>query len=153
MTKIQGDIFKIENEFITICSSGFFQDLEENQKYNIEFKKFRKSRSLEQNSMMWGIINKISEETNNDIMDVYCTGLEYANAKSEFLMCIPEALESIKKSFRAVKICEKREYNGKDMLVLKCYIGSSKYDTKEMTTLIDYFIRQASELGIYIEEK
>lgn len=151
--KIQGDIFKIENEFITIRSDGFIKDLEVGQKYNIYFKKYKSNRSLEQNRMMWGIIQQISKETDNDIMDIYCTGLEAANAKSEFLMCIPEALESIKKSFRAVKICEKREYNGKDMLVLKCYIGSSKYNVTEMTELIEFFIRQAASLGIVIEDK
>lgn len=150
--KITGQIFQINEEFITIKSNTqYFGDLEVDEKYNIDFKKYRSSRTLEQNKMMWGIIQQIATETDNDIMEIYCGGLEKANAKSEFMMCLPEAIEEVKKCFRAVRICEMREYNGKEMAVLKCYIGSSKFDTKEMKFLIDYFIRLASELDISID--
>ena len=36
------------------------------------------------------------------------------------------------------------------MLVVKAFIGSSKFDVAEMTELINYFIQLASELNIYI---
>lgn len=149
--RITGDIFQIKDGFITIKSdTQYLQELEADTKYNIVFKKYRSNRTIEQNRMMWGIIQQIANETDNDIMDIYCEGLEHANAKSEFMMCLPEAIEDIKKCFRAVRICEIREYNGKQMAVIKCYVGSSKFDTKEMTILIDYFIRLASEFGIVI---
>lgn len=150
--KITGEIFQIKDEFITIkADTDYLQGLNFDEKYSIEFKKYRSNRSIEQNKMMWGIIQQIAKQTDNDIMDIYCEGLEKANAKSEFMMCLPEAIEEVKKCFRAVKICETREYNGKNMAVLKCYIGSSKYNSKEMTELIDYFIRLASEWGIVIK--
>lgn len=150
--KITGEIFSIKNEFITIkADTCFLQGIEKETKYSIDFKKYHKNRSVEQNKMMWGIIQQIANETDNDIMDIYCQGLEHANAKSEFMMCLPEAIEDVKKCFRAVKICETREYNGKQMAVVKCYIGSSKFDTKEMKELIDYFIRLAGEIGIIID--
>lgn len=151
--KITGEIFEINDEFITIKSdTQYFLGLDIDRKYSIEFKKYHTNRSLESNRMMWAIIQQIAKETDNDIMDIYCNGLEHADAKSEFMMCLPEALEDIKKCFRAVKICEMREYNGKQMAVIKCYIGSSKFNTKEMAELIEYFIRLASELGIAIKD-
>lgn len=149
MEKIQAEIFDIKDNFITLKADTFFK-LDIGKKYNIDFKQYHSSRSLQQNSMMWAIIQRISQETLNDEFEIYVDGLEKANCASEFMLILPEALESIKKTFRAVKVCESRDYNGKQMLVVKCFIGSSKYDSKEMTQLIEYFIQLASELGIYI---
>lgn len=149
MEKIQAEIFDIKDNFITLKVDTFFK-LEVGKKYNIDFKQYHTVRSLQQNSMMWAIIQRIAKETLNDEFEIYVEGLEKANCASEFLLILPEALESIKKTFRAVKVCENRLYNGKQMLVVKCYIGSSKYDSKEMTDLINYFVQLASELNIYI---
>lgn len=150
MINIQAEIFDIKDGFITLKTSNIYQDLNVGKQYNISFKKYHSNRSIEQNRMMWGIIQKIAKETNNDEMEIYIDGLEKANCVSEFLMMLPEAYESIKKTVRAAKICETREYNGKQMYVVKVFVGSSKYDTKEMTDLINYFIQLAAELNIYI---
>ena len=63
-------------------------------------------------------------------------------------MCIPEALSTFKKEFRAVKEVERREYNGKEMVVCKCFTGSSKYNSKEMSLLIEGILDTLSEMGI-----
>lgn len=149
MINLQAEIFNLDDQFIVLKTQEG-NDLELGKVYNITFKKYRSCRSIEQNKLMWEIISRIAKETNNDEMDVYAYGLEKANAKFEFLMILPEALESVKQTFRAVKICESREYNGKNMLVIKAFIGSSKFDVSEMTELINYFIQLASELNIYI---
>lgn len=149
MINIQAEIFDIKDNFITLKTNDLFQ-LDIGKTYNIVFKKYRSCRSIEQNKLMWEIISRIAKETNNDEMDIYAYGLEKANAKFEFLMILPEALESVKQTFRAVKICESREYNGKNILVIKVFIGSSKFDVSEMTELINYFIQLASELNVYI---
>ena len=149
MINLQAEIFNLDDQFIVLKTQEG-NDLELGKVYNVSFKKYRSCRSIEQNNLMWEIISRIAKETKNDDMDVYAYGLEKANAKFEFLMILPEALESVKQTFRAVKICESREYNNKNMLVVKAFIGSSKYDSKEMTQLIEYFIQLAAELGIYI---
>ncbi len=149
MINLQAEIFNLDDQFIVLKTQDS-NNLEIGKMYNISFKKYHTNRSIEQNRMMWGIIQRIAKETQNDEMDIYVDGLEKANCVSEFLMMLPEAYESIKKTVRAAKICETREYNGNQMHVVKVFIGSSKYDTKEMTELINYFIQLASELNIYI---
>ena len=37
---------------------------------------------------------------------------------------------------------------GVELVAFKCYIGSSRYDTKEMTELIDTALDYANEIGI-----
>lgn len=150
MINIQAEVFDIKDGFVTLKTNDLYNNLEVGKYYNISFKKYHSNRSLEQNRMMWGIIQRIAKETLNDEMDIYVEGLEKANCVSEFLMMLPEAYESIKKTVRAAKIYETREYNGKQMYVVKVFVGSSKYDVKEMTKLINYFIQLAAELNIYI---
>ena len=94
---------------------------------------------------------KIAEETDNDLMDLYIDVLEKASAKYEFLLVLPEAIEKLKQNFRAVKTLEYRDYNGKQMAVVKVFYGSSKFNTKEMSILIDKALQIASELGIVVE--
>lgn len=125
------------------------KDMEIGTKYTIT--KYVKKRSLDSNRMFWGILQKISEETDNDLMDLYITLLEQSNAKYEFLLVLPETIEALKKVFRAVKVLEYRDYNGKQMAVIKAYIGSSKFNTKEMKKLINKALQMASENNIVVE--
>ena len=37
-----------------------------------------------------------------------------------------------------------------DKCIIQAYYGSSRYDTKEMSVLIDYLVRQADDLGIQV---
>lgn len=151
--RIQAEILDIKDEIITLRTNNLINTLEVGKQYNVDFKKYYSNRSLEQNRLMWEIIRKLAKETGNDEWDIYIQGLEKADCSSEFMMILPEALESIEQSFRAVKVYQKRYYNGKEMLVVKVFIGSSKFDTEEMTRLIEYFMRIASEFGIFIGDE
>ena len=146
--KIVANLTKNTNGVLAFKTDSYTAPLKVGTRYNIEFKVYKSSRSLEQNRMMWAIIQDIAKETGNDEMDVYIVGLEHVNAKSDFILALPETEINLRKAYRAVKIMESREYNNKQMYVYKCYIGSSKFDTSEMTKLIDYFIGQAEELDL-----
>lgn len=150
--KLTGEIIKADEGMLIISYNGFLTDeLDLTKIYDIEVKEHKSKRSLEANCMLWGILQKIKEETDNDLMDLYIEVLEKADAKYDFLMVLSETVEELKKVFRAVKILEYREYNGKQMAVIKAYIGSSKFNTKEMSVLIDKAIQVASENGIAID--
>lgn len=148
--RIEAEILDISGEVICLRTNSLINTLEVGKRYNVDFKKYYSSRSLEQNRLMWKIIQRIAKETDNDEWEIYTQGLKHADCLSEYLMIIPEALESIRKSFRAVRVCQERIYNGKNVLIVKVFVGSSKFDTEEMTKLIEYFIRLASEFGIFI---
>ena len=123
----------------------------------VEVKERKSSRSLRQNNMLWGLISKIADEqsgehTDSVTMEIYCQLLQEANAAFEWLLTTAEKRDLLK-SFRAVQEYGEREVQAKNgetikMKVYKCFVGSSKFDTKEMTTLIDCALRYCDELGI-----
>ena len=151
--KLSADLKMNKGGVLLFDTDNFTPPLEMNKKYTLDIKPYKSSRSLDQNKLMWSIIQQIAKVTGNDEMSIYMAGLEYANVKYEFILALPESENALRHVFRAVKIASStRTINDKEMLVCKCYIGSSKFDTAEMTKLIDYFIKEAAELGIYIQK-
>lgn len=120
--------------------------------YQFEIKKQKSKRSLQQNALLWVLIHQIAEELQQDDMEVYISLLEEANAKFEYLLGLPTIEEELKRNFRAVKVVRPQEYQGKEMLVYKCFIGSSKFDTKEMTILIDKALEWCANLDIQVQQ-
>ena len=114
----------------------------------------RKSkRSLDQNALMWRLLTIYADALNGGRVggiapeEIYMQMLsKYGIA--EFLMVLPEAENTLKEAFRVVRKVDTRDYNGVEMNVYKCYCGSSKYDTKEMTNLIEGIFDELSQLGI-----
>lgn len=121
---------------------------DKNKEYVCDIAEAKSKRSIEQNKMLWELIGKIAYKTNNDDMDVYCSLLEKANAKYEYILTATDIEDELKKSFRGVRFIRKQEVNGKECYVYKVYIGSSKMNIQEMTNLIDMAMSVATEYGI-----
>ena len=148
--KIKGRLKRCNNNCISF-ELPYKLELELGKDYSLEIKPYKSSRSIEQNSLLWGLIQQISDETGNDPMDIYISALEKANAKYDYLQGLEEIEDDLKKVFRAVKpmnsfVNEK----GKTIVTYKVWFGSSKFDSAEMTKLIDYVIGIADELNIYL---
>lgn len=116
--------------------------------YKCEIKEPKSKRSLEQNKLLWKMIHEIAKVTNHDDMEVYCSALEKADAKSDYIITAINIEDNLRKTFRGVRFVRMQEVNGKDCYVYKVYLGSSKMNTKEMTELLDVVIKIASELGV-----
>lgn len=116
--------------------------------YSCTIKEPKSKRSLEQNKLLWKLIHLIAKETGQDDMEVYCSALERADAKSDYLISAFDMEDDLRKSFRGVRFVRKQDVNGKECNVYKVYLGSSKMDTKEMTELLEIVIQICSELGI-----
>ena len=136
----------------------FVKELEHLDLIDITAKKHKESRTLQQNKMLWAIISLISdklnfEHTEESTMKIYSELLVSANIKYEFMLILPEAKHILEQSFRAViDAGQSREVNGKELRMYKVFIGSSKFDTKEMTELIETALNYASKLGIVDSE-
>ena len=87
-----------------------------------------------------------------DVWEIYSVMLEEVGAKYEILYCIPAAEDMLKTSFRAIRKIAEDEINGRTMNVYQCFYGSSKFDTAEMTKLIDHVITRLHDLGIHDSE-
>ena len=124
--------------------------LELGKDYEIDLRPYKSKRSLEQNNLLWGIIQIISDKTGNDPMDIYIDALKKAGAKFEILAILPKAEDMLRKQFRAIKpIGTITTDDGIEMLQFMCFYGSSTFNSKEMTVLIDKVLQIADEMGIY----
>ena len=138
--KIYGTIKEIVPELFKQC--------EMEEQYIVEVKLPKSKRSLEQNKLLWRLIHKIAKETYQDDMTVYCSALERADAKSEYVITATDMEDALRKSFRGVRFMRMQEVNDKECYVYKVYIGSSKMTTKEMNELLEIVFQICGELGI-----
>jgi len=149
------------NVIVSLLVSGYdkyiadmvYREIKDVGDFLVELKKHRANRSLDQNSMLWALATKIALETTGtktkeSVENAYCDLLEEANVESAFLLALPEAEESLRKSFRVVRKRGERAYNGKQMTIFQYWIGSSKFDTAQMTELIEVALDRCADLGI-----
>jgi len=95
--RINSKLLTSKNGLLVFEPFGYRQDIEPDKLYSLDIKEYKSNRSLEQNRMMWGIIQQIATVTGNDEMSIYISGLEHANAKYDFIAALPEAETSLKK--------------------------------------------------------
>ena len=126
---------------VLLLHTGFVPKIEEGKQYTVVFKDLENIRSDEQNRKMWAIIQEIALENNEDTWKIYTDGLEETGIKFVEIQIIPEAFNALAQEFRAIKVTGSiKDKDCNHMLICKCFIGSSKFNTKEMTELIDYFL-------------
>ena len=128
-------------------------ELDQSKTYKLEITEMKSKRSIWQNNYSWKIINEIAKHEGLDDLDVYCQVIELAKIRTEFLETIPEAIERLSRAFRVVKVLEERtSQKGVKTVVVKCYYGSSTFDTKEMSEFIERLLDYAARVGIDVSE-
>lgn len=123
------------------------------KKLVIRVEKYRNKRSLNQNRLMWALLEIMATAMSGRAGDVtawdcYIAMLERYGAKYEYFYCLPEALDEFKGLFRAVKEIDRPIIGGKRMILCKCFVGSSKMDVSEMTQLIDGIFDELADMGV-----
>lgn len=121
--------------------------------YKIKLNEQGSNRTLYQNNLMWAILSDIDAKINGVMSEdgrwkLYIDALEFMGVDYQDLIIPREALDIVKQGCRTTKILEE---NGNQLLV-RCFTGSSKFNKKQMGEIIDYLIRQASDLGIEIQD-
>ena len=114
----------------------------------------KKKRTLDQNALMWALLQEYADGVNVGRKSELTPERLYYQALSkygvaEYIQTVEEAEETLLRVFRFVERVDKRCVNGKDLIMFKCYLGSSKYDTKQMSVLIDGILDELAEAGIY----
>lgn len=65
----------------------------------------------------------------------------------------PNVVERVKAEWRTVRVLGEVTVNGQTGIQLQCYFGSSTYNSKEFSVLLDGVISEAKEIGVeYISE-
>lgn len=130
------------------------QITEKGKELSVKVEQYRPKRSHDANAYMWVLLSKMADELNKDRPDkrytkdeLYIEMLERYGVFTHIVVK-PNVVNKVKEEWRTVKEIGEITVNGKTGIQLQCYFGSSTYDTKEMSVLIDGVVSEAKELGI-----
>lgn len=113
--------------------------------YDVKINKHREKRSLNANAYLWKLVTEIGNILNKSKEEVYLQMLiDYG--QSEMVSILSEI--DVKGYFKYYKLAGTSILNGKEFNHYKIYKGSSEYDTKEMSILLNGVVQEAKNLGI-----
>ena len=129
------------------------EQLKNENKLNIDLKKYRKKRSINANNYFWKLLQEYCDEKEVDTIEEY---KERTKRLGIFRISRVEAkdVETFKKSWENFGIawfCEiyDTEYlQNIEFKVLHLYYGSSSFNTKQMSRLINDLVEDCKEVGI-----
>ena len=129
------------------CPTEELQTLAQCEKLSIEIKKYRKKRSLDANGMLWACLGEIANVLRADKWDIYLQMLK-RYGKYTYICVKPAVVEAVKAQWRECEVLGEMEVNGQKAVQMLCYFGSSTYDTKEFSMLLDGVISEMREIGL-----
>lgn len=119
--------------------------LDKDTVYDVKIDKHREKRSLNANAYLWKLATEIGNVLNKSKEEVYLQMLiDYG--QSEMVSILSEI--DVKGYFKYYKLAGTSILNGKEFNHYKIYKGSSEYDTKEMSILLNGVVQEAKNLGI-----
>lgn len=119
------------------------------EKLSIEAKKHREKRSLDANGMLWACIGDIAKSMTPpaDKWDVYLDMLNHYG-KYTYICVKPNVVEAMKAQWRECEVIGEVDINGQKAVQMLCYFGSSTYNTKEFSVLLDGVISEMKNMGL-----
>lgn len=120
-----------------------------NIRLTVEAKKWHKGRSNNANAYLWVLIEKLSQKLNISRLEVYKNHIYEAGIYQELSM-EEEAMDKFAKiwSEKGLGWFSEKTINEYGEIVLRVYFGSSTYNTKEMTRLLDSVIQDCKSQNI-----
>ena len=125
--------------------------------YDLEVKEHRKKRSLDANAMAWSLINQSADVLRIPPVEVYRQTIQDISGNNEILPIREDAVEQFKNAWSHQGIGWICKDMGKSKIKgyrnLMVYYGSSVYDTKQMSDLIDHLIQDCKALDIEVKSE
>lgn len=119
--------------------------LEQDTTKQYEVKEHKNKRSKSQNAYMWEIVSQIADIQRLSKEEVYLQMLK-DYGQSEIISML--SIINPKGYLKYYEEIGKGQVNDKEFTHYKVYKGSSEYDSKEMSILIDGVIQEATQLHI-----
>lgn len=120
---------------------------------NVTIKQAKKCRSLNANAYMWALCEQIADAVNSTRTEIYRKAIREVGVYAD-LQLKADAVET----FRAVwsgrgigwmtDLFDAMSMDGQTYVMVRAYYGSSTYNTKEMSRLLDNIVQEAQGLGI-----
>lgn len=116
-------------------------------KLSIKAVKFRQKRSLDANSLLWVCCQSIATALRSDKWSVYLQMLK-RYGKFTHICVKPSVVDAVKAQWRECEELGEVNINGQPAIQMLCYFGSSTYNTKEFSVLLDGVISEMKEMGL-----
>lgn len=142
---------KKENIKVIAEIASYIDSLEDEKQYILTIKEKKNRRSLNANAYAWALMDKLAESTHITKTEIYKNYIKEIGGNSDIVCVMDNAVN---------KLCTSWQRNGLGWLtdtmpskITGCtnvvlYYGSSTYDTKQMSRLIDMIVQDCKIQGI-----
>lgn len=143
-----------KGKFNTILGKilDFVSSLEDDKDYEISINKVKQHRSNDANRYFWGMVGQLSAKINVSPEEIYRTYIKDVGGNYEVVPIREDAVETWVKNWRSKGIGWQCDLIGDSKLRgyknVICYYGSSTYDTRQMSRLIDLCVSDCKAQGI-----
>jgi len=130
-----------------IHSLPSLDDISGGDTLDISAVRHRNKRSKNANALLWECLGRIASTLRTDKWSVY---LQMLKRYGEYTyVCVkPKAVEMLKRQWRECEEIGTIDINGQAAVQMLCYYGSSTYDTKQFSVLLDGVISEMKEMGL-----
>lgn len=124
--------------------------LQKNKRVAIKLDAIKQKRSLNANAYAWVLIDRIAAAIGVDKAEVYRDAIRDIGGNSDVVLVANDAVDKLRAVWEArglgwiVEVTDRADTFSTVLL----HYGSSTYDTRQMTLLIDHLVQDAKELGI-----
>lgn len=114
---------------------------------DITAKRHREKRSKNANALLWECLGRMAAELRADKWDIYLKMLKRYGSYT--YVCVkPKAVDMMKRQWRECEEVGVIDINGTPAVQMICYYGSSTYDSKQFSVLLDGVISEMEEMGL-----
>ncbi len=129
------------------------EQLKNENKLNIELKKYRQKRSLDANKYFWKLLQEICELAEIDTIEEYKRRVKELGIFRRFRI-ESDNVKTFEKMWNAqgiawfCEIFDTEIIGDKEFKIINAYYGSSSFNSKQMSRLIDGVVQDCKEYGI-----
>ncbi len=121
------------------------------EKLSIKAVRHREKRSIDANKMLWACLGEMSAALRTDKWDVYLQMLK-RYGKYTYICVKPSVVDAVKAQWRECEEIGEVNINGQTAVQMLCYFGSSTYNTKEFSVLLDGVTSEMKEMGLPVPQ-
>lgn len=140
---------------VTLELEGDFRgqyDKLHDKEVGVTIRKWSEKRSLTANSYLWVLVGKIGDALRMSKDDVYFDMLK-AYGQGGAVSVEERFVDDFLRTYKYSEKLGETKLNGKTFVHFRFWVGSSEYNTEEMSVLIDGVVQEAKNLGIETMEE
>lgn len=125
--------------------------------YDLTIKEHRKKRSLDANAYFWELVGQLADFLHITPKEIYRQAIQDIGGNYEVIPVKNEAVSKFKEAWEKNGLGWPCVDMGPSKIPgyrnLKAYYGSSTYDTRQMSMLIDHIVQDCKAVGIDTKSK